>query len=240
MNHFLSKIKGGLSGFFSFIADERCLGCGRESGFICKNCYSKITFNKNFCCYCAYPLPDSIEKSICGSCLNSKPLFSKTVAPFIYEGIVREILLSAKFSGNYYYYERLINQFWDEFENLLKAFFDAEVIVPVPLSRKRLIERGYNQAGLIAKYLSKKLNKPVILSALSKTIETKPQSQLGERERHSNIKNAFCLKKTINFSKIIIVDDIITTSATVSEVTKVLKKGGVNEVYIFSLCRAVF
>lgn len=240
MNHFLSKIKKGITDFFSFLADERCLGCGDEIGFICENCHKKIAFNKSFCSFCAYPLLEDAEDLICGNCLKNKPEFSKTISPLIYDGLIRDILLSAKFNGKYHYYERLIEHIYNDCEHLFEQIKSAEAIIPVPLSRKRLIERGYNQSAIIAKYLAKKFNKKLILSELIKIKETKPQSQLGEKERYSNIKNAFVLKKTINFSKIILVDDIITTSATVSEATKVLKKGGANEVYIFSLCRATF
>lgn len=240
MNHFLLKIKKNISDFFSFLADERCIGCGNEIGFICKDCHKKITFNRNFCSLCAYPLSEGIEDLICGNCLKNKPLFTKTIAPLIYDGLVRDILISAKFNRKYFFIERLIDQIFQDCEYLFEHIESAEAIIPVPLSRKRLIERGYNQSVIIGEYLAKKLNKPLILNNLIKIKDTQPQSQLGEKERFSNVKNAYVLKKTINFSKIILVDDIITTSATVSEVTKVLKKGGVNEIYIFSLCRATF
>lgn len=240
MSHFLLKIKRDFDFFLSFIADERCLGCRKEIGFICNACYKKIRFNRTFCKICAYPLPENSANLTCGNCLKTRPLFSKTISPLIYESFVRDIILSAKFGGKYYYLHRLMDIIYPEYIKFFEELKDGEAIIPVPLSRKRLIERGYNQSSLIARYLSKKIRKPMLESFLIKTKETKPQSELNERDRFLNIKSAFVLKKEINFSKIILVDDIITTTATVSEISKVLKKGGINEIYIFSLCRATF
>ncbi len=240
MNHFLLKIKRGVTDFLSFIADERCFACGWDRGFICQDCHKKVSYNKKFCLYCAYPLDYDSEISVCGNCLEDKPVFSKTIAPLIYDGLVRDIMLSAKFGGKYYLYKMLTDYIWEDLKELIKPLSEGEVIVPIPLSRRRLIERGYNQAGIIADILSRKLKKPTIHRTLLKIKDTKPQSQLGEKDRYLNIKNAFFLKKPINFSKIILVDDIITTSATITEATKVLKKGGANVVYVFSLSRATF
>lgn len=236
----INKIIKGLDNFLSFLAAEKCYACGNRRGFICPDCYRLLPFNKNFCIYCAYPLPMENKDLICGKCLKEKPIYEKAISPLIYENFIRKIMLDAKFGGKYQYYYMLLNQTEEYIEDLISQIRDVDAIVPIPLSKKRLVERGYNQAILIAKFLSKKINRPLILDVLAKIKDTKPQSQLGERERTENIKDAFMLKKSINFDKIILVDDIITSTATIKEGTKVLKKGGVNEIYIFSLCRAVF
>ncbi len=230
-----------LKSFISFISDERCVACDINRGFICDSCKLLIPLNRNFCQICAYPFGSEISDIICGKCLQKRPVYKKTFSPLIYEGFIRDVIIKAKFEGKFFYYTRLLELVYSYFEKEMEELKNsAKVIVPIPLSKERLIERGYNQSMIIAKFLSKKLKLPILYDKLIRVKNTKPQSKLGEKDRIENIKGAFLLKKTDKTDKIVLVDDIITSGATINEAALALKKGGVNEIQVFSLCRASF
>ncbi len=235
------KIFYFLKSFLGFIADERCVVCDKNKGFICSSCEPLLPLNKIFCDICASPLNVSTDNLRCGKCLNLKPVYQSVFSPLIYDGFLREIIIEAKFKGKFQYYTMLMNKVYDIFQkNFTELGSSAKAIIPIPLSKQRLRERGYNQSMLIARFLSKKLNIPILSDSLIKVRHTIPQSMLGEKDRIKNIKGAFLLKKSLKTDKIILVDDIITSGATINEASLALKKGGVNEIRVFSLCRATF
>jgi ComF family protein len=111
---------------------------------------------------------------------------------------------------------------------------DFDIIINIPMYKKKEIQRGYNQSALIACEAARLLEKPYYKDILEKTIDTSPQSELNRAKRLNNIRNAFTIantEKIIN-KKILIIDDIITTGATVDECSKVLKKAGAKEVIV--------
>ncbi len=123
----------------------------------------------------------------------------------------------------------------------LLAVYDlsgSDGIVPVPLSIKSLRARGFNQSLLIARVVSKTLNVPLLMDNLRKIKETPPQIGLSARERLSNLKNAFDVRGSIQGLRLLLVDDVMTTGATVTECTKVLMKAGAKEVTVLTLARA--
>lgn len=220
------------------LAGELCLSCGNTFGFICKNCLTKIPYNNHSCCAkCAVPLQNVVNGTICGDCIKTPPPFTKIYAPFVYEGVIKQIILEGKFKQKFFYFEKLFNLVKTDIAEL-SVFSDYDLIIPVPVSNKRLLERGYNQSVIIAKQLSKLIKKPVKPNMLLKDKETQPQTNFGREDRFTNVKGVFSLKNTLNSVKVILVDDIVTTTATVREASKTLKKGGADEIIVFSLARA--
>jgi ComF family protein len=124
-------------------------------------------------------------------------------------------------------YERLKNEY-------------ADIIIPVPISKKRMNERGYNQAELIAKKLSTLLNIKYNKNTLIKIRDTKRQSELPKEERNKNIKNSFKLADTYSISSknVILIDDVFTTGVTANECSKELKKGGAHKITVATIARA--
>lgn len=123
----------------------------------------------------------------------------------------------------------------------LLAVYDlsgTDGIVPVPLSIKSLSARGFNQSLLIARVISKKLNVPLLMDNLRKIKETPPQIGLSARDRLLNLKNAFEVRGSIQGLRLLLVDDVMTTGATVTECSKVLIKVGAKEVTVLTLARA--
>ena len=112
-------------------------------------------------------------------------------------------------------------------------FKESDVLVPIPLARKKLKNRGYNQAEEIAKKLGKELKIPVIIDCLIKIRENLPQMELSKEERQENIKGVFEIKnkEKIQGKKILLVDDVYTTGATMEECAKVLKQAGAREIW---------
>lgn len=168
---------------------------------------------------------------VCGQCLKKAPPFSKVLNYGLYEGVLSEAINHLKFYG--------IKRLAKPLAGLLCAFdfSGLDGIVPVPLSMRRLRERGFNQSLLIARVISRKFHVPLLMDNLMKIKETPPQIGLTAKKRLLNLKNAFGVKGDIKGFRILLVDDVMTTGATVTECSKVLIKAGAKEVTVLTLAR---
>ncbi len=149
-----------------------------------------------------------------------------------YEGVLAETINCLKFYG--------IKRLAKPLVRLLCIFDCSEFdgIIPVPLSIKGLIERGFNQSLPIARVISKKFHVPLLMDNLRKIKETPPQIGLSARERLLNLKNAFEVRGNIRGLRLLLVDDVMTTGATVAECSKELMKAKAKEVTVLTLARA--
>ncbi|MCX7770706.1 MAG: ComF family protein [Proteobacteria bacterium] len=228
--------------FLNFLTGERCFICNKSNKFICEDCFPKLPFIKGYICnICSSPIQgrELCENLICGECLKNPPSFKKVIAPFWYEDIMRELMHEIKFQGKYYYVYKIFELIKEGIFDFYKSIPMQDIyIIPIPLSKGRKISRGYNQSFLIAKELSKVIKAPVLNNFLIKIKELQPMMTLNREERFKNIKGAFSVAKKNSVDRIILVDDIITSTATIREASYVLKKGGCNEIYVFALCRA--
>ncbi len=178
-------------------------------------------------------MPFSSEYSdICGQCLKKAPPFLKVINYGLYEGALAEAINQLKFHG----IKRLSKPLGILLQSLDLPVTDG--IVPVPLSIKGLRERGFNQSLLIARIVSKKISAPLLMDILLKKKETPPQIGLSAKERLSNLKNAFEVKGDVDGLRLLLVDDVMTTGATVKECSKVLMKAGAREVIVLTLARS--
>ncbi|MDW8135503.1 MAG: ComF family protein [Thermodesulfobacterium sp.] len=200
---------------------------------VCNSCYFKLPFLKNYCQKCGNVDLTYSEVSYCGKCLSLKFYFDKFIAGFKYEKPISNWILEAKFKENFllaYQLGRLLNK------TLSLKVPSVDVVIPLPLSKGRLKKRGYNQSFLIAYGFSGK--KPE-LNLLFKTKETQPQMELSYKERVENIKDAFlALRDKVEGKRILLIDDVMTTGATLNEASKALKKAGAKEVYGCVVARA--
>lgn len=222
--------------FKDYLFPVYCLGCGEEGNWLCDNCFKKVDAPGVFCCpYCHYHSP---EGKCCANCVSFSFL-SAQISLFQYK---EEEEIGGKIIGyfKYYYIEELkkdLDRLIDKFvKGKLGLFAGLEVIVPVPLSKKRLAERGFNQAEIIANILGDKLNLPVV-KALKRVIHTKQQAKLKREERLKNVRGAFGNGQDILGEKVLLVDDVFTTGSTMQECAKILHQNGVKEVKGFSLAR---
>ncbi len=179
---------------------------------------------KQVCAGCGVTLPTAGTER-CGQCLQGKYAFDQTIAGFAYEGVMQELILQLKFGGHLAASRLLFELFWalrhEELEGL-----EIDAVVPVPLHPKRLAERGFNQSLELAKALAKAMEKPLLPFAVERVKNTPPQAQLDAKARAKNLKGAFkadaqALQGT---TRVLLVDDVMTTGSTLHQLAKMLKK----------------
>lgn len=216
----------------SFFAAD-CLLCGAYSGHdnICAACLAHLPYLQGERCkICANP---TMGAQVCGSCLAKPPRFNRTLAVFRYDFPIDALIQSLKYHENL----ALASSFA---QMLVKASADyprPDFIMPVPLHPAKLKERGFNQAQEIARIISKNMGIKMITSR--KTRDTPSQTSLPWREREKNIRDAFACDCDLESRHVAIIDDVMTTGATLNELTKTLLGQGALEVSAWVVARAV-
>lgn len=223
--------------FLQNLFPVRCLLCdliANNNRFICETCYCTLPISKNNCKQCGLTISES--EVICTQCSINPPPFDYTFCLFNYKEPISSLITQLKFNGNLMI-AKLFAQYWIDYFNDHENKF-PELIIPVPLHYQRLKERGFNQALEIAKPIGKYFNIPVDTRTCIKLKNTAQQSSLSASKRQKNLKNAFGLSDSINKQHVAILDDVMTTGNTVSEITFLLKKAGVGRVDILCCARA--
>lgn len=167
--------------------------------------------------------------SACGACLKRRPSFTRARSLLALNAPMLSVLHQAKYAQ----WAELLEIFRPLIHERFEPFFPPCVAVPVPLHRKRYLERGFNQSEVLAKMLLL----PVNSTSLKKTRATPPQSTLSRVERRKNLRGSFEWQGPVP-ERILIVDDVYTTGATLNEVAGTLKRAGAREVYVWTLFRA--
>lgn len=205
---------------------------------ICLQCIEELPWNKISCKYCGVPM-DPLENitMICGACLHQTPPFDAVYAAFIYEPPIIQLISQLKFNQNFIIGSVLSQLLLDFLLMHYKNKQWPEVIIPVPLHKIRLAERGYNQAIELAYPFKKLLNIPVDIHLCKRIKQTTTQTTVSARERSTNLKHAFAVTNTHTFRHVAIVDDVLTTGSTVTALSKVLKKSGVECVDVWAVAK---
>ena len=211
-----------------------CIGCGKEGTYLCEDCFYLIEIlERQYCPFCQVP-KIVLDGKTCPLCRKSKKLTGLFCATSYENFLIKKIICEYKYSLIKELAIPLSLLIIIHFYNLgkLKNFSDF-ILIPVPLHKKKLKNRGFNQAEEIAKELSKFLNISLLSNGLLKIRETKSQTELQKEDREKNVKGAFvCTKKSLVAGrKILLVDDIFTTGATMEECARVLKEAGAKEVW---------
>lgn len=197
----------------------------------CKNCGAPFEFA---------PLSNDEKNLSCASCLTDPPEFSMARSALGYDDASRDFILGFKHGDQTHAVVTMVpwlraagTDFWGR----------ADMIVPVPLHRWRLLRRRYNQAALMAKAMGKAMQKPVIVDALNRIRATPTQGHLKADERRRNVKSAFAVnvkrRAVLQGKSIVLIDDVYTTGSTVKECARVLLDGGAKEVFVLTLARVV-
>ena len=227
---------------FDFAFPHICICCDKsidKEKIFCNECFSKITFMQGTLCYrCGKKLPllPTNEKTLCANCLKKRPTYDKARSVFQYNAISKNCILKFKNTGKIEY----VHQFVALLEQAGKdLFLETDIIMPVPMHWKRKVSRGYNQAGLLGKFLSKKTKIPYNEEILIRFKHTPKQEKKTNKERHKNVKNAFLIKnpEKIKNKKILLIDDVLTTGATMNACAKELKKAGAQAVFVLTLAQ---
>lgn len=184
------------------------------------------------CPSCALPTTDG---NLCGHCLNKTPYFTHTLAAFTYAFPVDALIQALKYGGNLAAAGPLAQTLGQ------RAITQAlpDLLIPMPLHPSRLKERGFNQSAEIAKMLARTLHIPLALEACSKVRDTAPQASLPLKERGSNVKGAFACSMDLSGKRVAMVDDVMTSGATLNELAKILAKQGAAEISAWVVARAL-
>lgn len=209
-----------------YVDECNCIVCDRELSLknrygLCVKCINNIPFNNDkVCLKCGKPIHD--EADYCMVCQNAERYFDRVHSPLIYKDCVEKIIKNYKFYNKQYLAKYLSSFLVDEY--LLREY-NADIIVPVPSTNSVVEERCFNQTHLLARYLGERLNIPVDNGVIIKIRETEHQAKLGGKMRQENVKGAYQLAGLVKGKRVLVIDDILTTGATLSEVARVIKKG---------------
>ncbi len=221
--------------FFSIFPDF-CVMCAQAGDRLCLSCAKDVVkLGDHGCCLCGFPLGSLPASSICIACASQRPEFDTHSSLFVYDGVIRDLIHKFKYHGDFAVLGWIKQQIAD-------CFCETEtfdVIVPVPLHAKKLKQRGFNQSLELARLVAKIMAKPCLSSVVIRTVDTSSQTNLNRDQRMQNIKNAFQVVRQdlIESKKVLLVDDVFTTGATLNAVSKVLKQSGAATVQAFTLAR---
>ena len=213
------------------------LGEGRRDP-LCGRCWQRMSrINPPWCRCCGLPL--AID-GLCGACRARRPRFAYARAAARYGDVVREAIHAFKFGGR----RTLAAPLGDLLAGLgLAALPGAppDLIIPVPLHRRRERDRGYNQALLLARRLEQHWQVPVAVGVLARAAATAPQADLDAAARRRNVRGAFVVREpaAVTGRHVIVVDDVLTTGATVGECARCLTRAGAAVVGVVTVARTV-
>lgn len=209
-------------------AGEDCLLCGAETApeLLCPACIAELPALPRSCPRCALPSPAG---AVCGSCLNHPPHFDATLALWRYEfpcdGLVQALKYRARLALAGFFARSLA----------ARTMPEVDLIVPMPLHAKRLAERGFNQALEIARHLGG----PIAPRGVLRVKHTLPQTDLPYEERAKNVRGVFLCKLDLSGASVAVLDDVMTTGATLNELARALKRAGATRVENFVIARTV-
>jgi ComF family protein len=209
---------------------------------LCPGCLQSIApIVSPLCPICGIPF--ATEEGIdhrCGPCLAHRPAYSAARAAFVFAGPIQELIHRFKYGHKTHLYRPLALMTATQLRDFA-ALAAADLMVPVPLHKKRLRWRSYNQAVLLAGVLAREWRVPLLRNVLQRTRWTAPQINLPAEERRQNVKGAFSVADPgcIAGRRIIVVDDVFTTGSTAEECARTLKKAGAAEVFVITIARAL-
>lgn len=235
-----------LKGLINLFYPPQCAACNKpidsqDSIALCKECLNKIKRNDPpFCTRCGKHLYISIEPPVCSYCKEGRIYFDRAYSIFLYEGLIKELIHKLKYNKKLSIAKTLSNLAID-FINYNLNMTEVDYIIPVPLHRKRSLEREFNQSYLIAKDISTTFEKPILKNKLIRLKPTTSQTALSRNARFENLRGAFVAKdKKIFLDRcILLVDDVFTTGATINEASRVLKECNAKEVIAITIARGL-
>jgi len=203
---------------------------------ICRGCEKKVRYIKEPSCKKCGKQLENERQEYCGDCSRKRHYFEQGKAAFSYQKDMKKSMYRFKYSNRREYADFFAEEAVKRYGKWLEQR-GIEVIVPVPMFAAKKRSRGYNQAEVFARALGRECAVPVEEKLVVRTKNTMPQKSLNDKQRKDNLKGAFQVRTNIvKYSKILLVDDIYTTGATVDAIAELLKKSGAKEVYFLSIC----
>ncbi|MFH1652175.1 MAG: ComF family protein [Chloroflexota bacterium] len=229
----LAKLKGIA---LDLLFPRWCLGCGREGSFLCPSCRSSLTaLEPPFCPRCGRPRSSG---GLCPACAGLPPAIDGVRAPYVFDGVLRRAIHQFKYEN--------LKALAEPLGELLAEYYrtcplSADLLVPVPLHPKRLKERGYNQAELLAEVLGKAAGLPVNTGCLFRERYSLPQARTASvTERKENVSRVFvCRGTAVRAHQVMLIDDVATSGATLNAAAAVLKEAGAASVRGLVIAREI-
>ena len=225
-----------LKEFFNWLFPSKCLICSCEvveNSIFCPECFSKITIiDYPFCKTCGKMFETSFDDDmVCNTCLKYQRSFEKARSLFLYNEISKQIIMKVKRQSDDSVARVCAKMLFSKYRDL---FTNADFIIPVPSHWSRLLSRGFNPSDIIAGELSKVSGVPV-RRVLKRVRKTQYQRNKGISERFENVRDAFDCKLPLQGKIVILVDDVMTTGATLNECAATLKRYGCVKVFCLTI-----
>lgn len=228
--------------FFDALFPKECLGCGRESAWVCSDCFKKIQIKP--CQYCLDCKQENFQGEFCGGCRQKYHIDGVLIAGDYENKLLAKLIKFLK----YHFIKEIADDLGIYLANFLNsvmqqelkeqnkcdftAFIGTSLMIPVPLDKKRLRWRGFNQSDLISMALANRSNFLLDHDSLKRHRYTRPQAQLSEKKRWQNIAESFSWQGAdLNGKNVILIDDVVTTGATLNECARILKINGAKKVW---------
>ena len=228
-----------------FLLPPACLLCEApvgEARTLCPDCWRGLHFlSAPLCACCGFPFPYEMgEGALCAACAARPPAYDRARAVLAYDDVSRHLATRLKFSDR----QEGVPAFGQWLARAGRVLLEGPVIIaPVPLHRRRLIARRYNQAALLARALARATGKTLAVDLLIRTRHTPPQIGLTAAGRRRNVSHAFAVRPRwralMGKVHVVLVDDVLTTGATVEACARVLKRAGARQVDVLTLARVV-
>lgn len=212
---------------------------GRQLCWSCMGSFLRVQIAPPQCGICGMPLKAEPCDGMCRECRTRRPAFDMARSALHYEGAQRRLVHLFKYGKGTW----LLNDLCDILEATARTSFDfrqIDAILPVPLHSAKFIIRSYNQAGLLARELARRTERPFAGRLLVRRRDTPTQTRLGPKLRAKNVSRAFGVEfpEAVRSRTLLVIDDVATTGSTLSEIASTLKKAGAWRVWALTLCRA--
>jgi ComF family protein len=212
---------------------QQCLLCTAPTSarVVCEQCHAQLPrLAPVHCPQCALPTPHG---DLCGACLAAPPAFTSVTAAYAYAWPLAALIQQFKYAGNLALARLLA-------ESICASITPpVDLIIPMPLAPARLRARGFNQALELARYASTTKHTPFAAAACRRVLDGAPQAMLPWRQRAKNIRGAFVCDANLTGMRVAVVDDVITTGATLHELARTLRKAGALEVHGWMVARTL-
>ncbi len=236
-----------LKRILEIIFPNHCLYCQQiisAEGLLCSCCWQKLQFiTEPKCNICSNPFEFLISENLtCAACLKRRPAYDKAIVIFHYNEIIKKIISDLKYRDKTYIAKKLANFLINKAK---KEIDEADFIIAVPLHKKRLRHRKFNQSLIIIQFMLKNISKRKFYpDFLLRIKNTTPQVALSKKQRQKNLTDAFIIKpkyrEIVKNKNFLLIDDVITTGATLENCAKILKKSGAKKVVVLTIAKTVF